>query len=296
MKGTKKKKQKVAAEEPELYAYFTSISEIKRRHEVPWLPPQYLYMLMCCFQPSFPHPLCKTGKEGAPEVLFEGGPPLNVIPMPIPDPNRMWGNSACSKCSGVCAGHYLTPEESIKSNLSPMVQPPSTILEEFYEEVRTREPTEIQLQDVAKPTLLPVSEVIIWLDHLKAVYTNRKRGAAKAAQTRRQKQQVSTATATSTHLEEIVYHCGVCGALYGDSDESEYRIGCEKCDSWYHGACVSITPDTEPEKFFLFVFNYCQISYILIHYWSLSYILYIHCNTFFTYYTLSYILYSIGHC
>ena len=109
LKGTKKKKQKLAAEEPELYAYFTSISEIRRRHEVPGLPPQYLYMLMCCFQPSCPHPLCKTGKEGVPEVWFEGGPPLNVIPMPIPDPIRMWGNSACSTCSGVCAGHYLTP-------------------------------------------------------------------------------------------------------------------------------------------------------------------------------------------
>ena len=258
LKGTKKKKQKLAADEPELYAYFTSISEIRQRHEVKGLPPQYLYMLVCCFQPSCPHPLCRAGKEGVPDVWFEGGPQLNVIPLPIPDPNRMWGNNACSTCSDFCAGHFLTPEESLKSNLTPMVQPPSSILKEVYEECGATELTEVQVQDLAKLTLLPVSEVIMWLEHLKTVHTNRKRGAAKAAQTRRQKrqgrenQQVSTATTTSTHVEEFqtVYCCGVCGTVYGDSDESEYWIGCEKCDSWYHGACVSITPDNEPEIFF----------------------------------------------
>ena len=37
----------------------------------------------------------------------------------------------------------------------------------------------------------------------------------------------------------------------------------------------------------LFVFNYCQISYILIHYWSLSYIVYILIYTVIhSYYTL----------
>lgn len=30
------------------------------------------------------------------------------MPIPIPDPAQPWGNSTCSKRSGVCYGHYLS--------------------------------------------------------------------------------------------------------------------------------------------------------------------------------------------
>ena len=87
----------------------------------------------------------------------------------------------------------------------------------------------------------------MWLEHLKTVDMNRKRGAAKAAETRRQKREKQVSKGTHNLVE--VYCCGICGVAYGDSDESEYWIGCEACDTWYHGECV-ISPANEPDKFF----------------------------------------------
>lgn len=62
----------------------------------------------------------------------------------------------------------------------------------------------------------------MWLDHLRTIDTNRKRGAAKAIETRRCKRETLQTTTTTTELEEDKYYCGVCQALYGDSDEEEY--------------------------------------------------------------------------
>ena len=96
---------------------------------------------------------------------------------------------------------------------------------------------------MAKKTLLSVAEVRMWWDHLKTVDENRKRGAAKAAATRRRKQESKQASSS-------VYHCGICGVIFGVSVEDEYWIGCETCDSWFHSDCVNITPQNEPDKFY----------------------------------------------
>ena len=87
----------------------------------------------------------------------------------------------------------------------------------------------------------------MWLDHLKTVDINRKRGAAKAAETRRCKRN-TVQTPSTTDPEEDEYYCGVSRALYGDSDEAEYWVGCEKCDSWFHGSHINITPENEPDE------------------------------------------------
>ena len=100
-----------------------------------------------------------------------------------------------------------------------MIRPPSTLLKEFYQQLGQKEPTEAQIETIAKKTLLPVSEVIIWLQHLKTVDTNRKRGAAKAAETRRQKRAEQVSKGTHNSVE--VYCCGICGVTYGDSNENE---------------------------------------------------------------------------
>ena len=66
---------------------------------------------------------------------------------------------------------------------------------------------------------------------------NRKRGAKKAAETRRAQRKKTT-----------LYYCGVCGDVYEDeTEESEQWIGCDLCDSWYHGHCVDVI--TEPDTY-----------------------------------------------
>ena len=245
LKGSKKKKRQLKKEKLELYEYFNNIWDVRQRHEVPGLPPQYLYLLVRCFDQSCPHPLCQLGCEGLSMVWYPGGPRVDSLPLPIPDPMQPWENALCEKCTGFCAGHFLKPEDPLRSDFAPMTQPPSNMIKDFYSFLEGRDPADEQLEKITKQTLLPV-EVVMWLDHLKTVDSNRKRGAAKAAETRRLKR-CSKSAETSGNL----YSCGICGAVYCDeTEEPEYWIDCDSCDSWFHGTCINVTPDSEPEKYF----------------------------------------------
>ena len=67
--------------------------------------------------------------------------------------------------------------------------PPSGVIENAF-----KSKTAVDPDSLAKETLLP-REVTLWLEHLKLVAENRKRGAEKAAQSRRAKKQVSESEA-----------------------------------------------------------------------------------------------------
>ena len=90
-------------------------------------------------------------------------------------------------------------------------------------------------EKLAEDVLLPSHEVKLWLDHLRIVRENRRRGAAKAAETRRSKQRQAS-------------NESVCGDLYEEeTDEVEDWIACDLCNRWFHWYCVNIT--TEPSSF-----------------------------------------------
>ena len=61
LKGSKKKQDQLRLEQPELFAYFDKVTELKRRHQVDGLPAQYLFHLVCCFQSDCPHSICRNG-------------------------------------------------------------------------------------------------------------------------------------------------------------------------------------------------------------------------------------------
>ena len=67
------------------------------------------------------------------------------------------------------------------------------------------DPTTSMVEEVAKETLLPPSEVKLWIDNLKTVDANRRRGAAKAAETRRTKPKLQ-ANVICTTVEYVVAH------------------------------------------------------------------------------------------
>lgn len=264
LKGSQKMKNQLKREKPIFYAYCKKVWEMKERHEVnPQLPSQYLFFLLCCFQESCPHPLCQRGKEGLLMNWYSNGPPLTFVPLPVPDPDRPWGNVHCEKCTGFCSGHYLPPEKTFDLPQTSMSLPPSTILKNFFTTLAGHEPSQSMLEDIAKQTLLPVGEIVMWLDHLKTVSDNRKRGAAKAAETRKLRKQQkrggakplqdSTAqlpTLAATTREEGEYRCGICDERFGDSEVSEYWVGCDECDTWFHGDCIGITPENEPAQYY----------------------------------------------
>ena len=154
------------------------------------------------------------------------------------------------------------PQETIAATSDP-AEPPSSIMKKFYTDLKGKEPSESELEDVARKCLLPIEDVSLWMDHLKTVQHNRKRGAAKAAESRKSKRHQSNCTSSlpSKQLsdnhpkdkqpeeEQEDYYCGTCEGLYGEGEE-EYWIGCDGCFGWFHGECVSVTPETEPETFF----------------------------------------------
>ena len=137
------------------------------------------------------------------------------------------------------------PEETYKADSTHAVEPPSSILHQFFVDTQGKEPSSRQLETVAGKCLLPVEEVSLWLDHLRTIDQNRKRGASKAAKTRRSK----TNKHTPRHTGEGDCYCGVCEGLYG-VEEGEYWVGCDGCFQWFHHNCVALTPENEPEHFF----------------------------------------------
>jgi hypothetical protein len=237
LKGSKKKKEQLERTDPEVYHLFETVWKIREQHMVPGYPRQYIFFLLCCFQNDCDHPKCQqnVGKDPSSITWFPGGPSIKSIPLPVPDPNRPWSGSACIDCKGLCAGHYLEPKEALASLGAVASSPPSTVIQNAFKTGQVVE------EKLAEDVLLPSHEVKLWLDHLRIVQENRKRGAAKAAETRRSKQRQA-----SNESEEE--YCGVCGDLYEEeTDEVEDWIACDLCSRWFHWHCVNIT--TEPSSF-----------------------------------------------
>ena len=242
LKGTKAQKRILQHEKPDRWTSFERVWEIRRRHIVPNLPPQYVYFLKCCLQSNCSHPLCQEGIQLPP--WFPGGPSLDYFPLPTIDPASTWGSTNCNKCqskTGTCSGHFLSPDHELflQGSIPPMIKPPSQLLKEAFEQLGGRDPSEDFVEGIAKATLLPSNEVLIWIDHLKTIQTNLKRGAEKAAATRRMKK--------NRNLPPV--HC-VCGEEYAEhTDEVQHWIGCDICDNWFHCHCVDIDPHSIPESF-----------------------------------------------
>ena len=92
------------------------------------------------------------------------------------------------------------------------------MIKEAFNDLKGKEPSDTDIQQLSKATLLPPGEVEIWLTHLQTIQLNRKRGAEKASATRRQKKG-----------SEARYFC-VCGEEYTDcTDEIQHWIGCDTC-------------------------------------------------------------------
>jgi hypothetical protein len=171
---------------------------------------------------------------------FPGGPSVTTLPMPIGDPNRPW-NGTCSDCKQFCAGHYLKPQEAVHAGGAIVFSPPPSAV--ILEASKAGTLNESDIENLASKVLLPVEDVKVWLRHLMTVSENRKRGAQKAAETRRLKR-----ASQHTQPSPEFYYCGVCEELYlEEADEEQDWIACDSCNTWYHWKCVHVIE--EPECF-----------------------------------------------
>ena len=239
-------REELRNESPDIYEYFKNVWNVRNNHMVKGLP-KYIFFLLCCYKPDCMHPRCIQGKEpNTPDTWYPEGPSLLCLPLPKPDPCRPWGGT-CSSCKDFCAGHYSSPsytDVTDKEALEQVALPPSVVLNKFFVDLKGSPASDDQIETVAKKALLPTEEVKIWLDHLSTVAENRKRGAVKAAETRRRKQQSASNT-------DDRYFCGTCGIEYQEEMRNiDFWICCDNCHKWYCCTCefLNSPPTTEVYK------------------------------------------------
>ena len=272
LKGSKKAKQTLMVDSPDLYAYFQSVWEVRNSHMVSGLPSQYIFYLICCYKEGCKHKLCQEGKPADPITWYPGGPTIYQIPFPVIDEERQWGCEHCISCKGFCAGHYKTLLVNILSaaEKKKIQLPPSTVLKSSFADIASDKQS---VRDAAQSVLLPEKECQLWIEHLGAIVENRKRGAKKAAETRSKKKKktgepvsdVSEVPVSSLSIpvvenvsehDEMCTYCGTCGEEFGESDDtSELWIGCDICDKWYHFSCEGLHRPPSEE---CYICNMCQ--------------------------------------
>ena len=195
LKGSKKNKEALKQRSPNLYTEFQKVWYVRTRHMVKGLPSQYIFMLICCFEPTCPHPMCQAGRPEVPYTWYPGGPLVTHLPLPVPDPERPWGLALCQSCKGFCSGHYKAPtyvNVTDQEEMMSVAQPPSSVLKQLV----STDMSDAVLKSAAERVLLSPEETQIWIDHLKTVTENHRRGAEKAAATRRAKKAAKALTST----------------------------------------------------------------------------------------------------
>ena len=126
----------------------------------------YVFMLLPCFKKGFPHKDCEQCPRQ--RFWFEGDPSLSILPLPVQDANRPWGGS-CKTCASFSTGHYLSTEKVVevvkKHGIESCAEPPSVVIKGYVQ----RNPSEFEIELLAKKCLLSVSDTSHLMEHYRAI-------------------------------------------------------------------------------------------------------------------------------
>ena len=152
LKGSKKQKKVLEQAQPELYAKFQEVWSVRSEHMVVDLPSSYIFFLKCCFKPGYIHPLCQQGPQHAVSTWYPGGPSLNCLPFPFPDPSRPWSDPKCTVCKGFCDGHYTNKMIDVmdKSAFKTVQMPPSILCKDAVSKYGENSLSKTSILDEAK--------------------------------------------------------------------------------------------------------------------------------------------------
>jgi len=241
VKGSKSAKAKLEKEHSVMYDKFKATLDIRDRHIRKHFPIKYAFILRCCYQDECSHPICAQGKME--EITwYRGGPSIDYLPLPIPDPEHPFNGTGCNKCSGSCSGHYIDVSDVLqifdeRGHLPPCAQPPSTVLLDTYKKYKCVPPDAV-VQEMSEATLLPLEETRMWFNHLHAISENRKAGAKKAAEKRRANTKTNRANAQDKDIDGLCCECGSEDPP-GDKDNVVW-LSCDGCLKWFHVNCLGL--------------------------------------------------------
>ena len=86
LKGKEEEKKALQNNHPEQFQYIDKIWNLRNSHMVKGLPSKYVFHLVCCYNRKCIHPVCQNGPPDDPHAWYAGGPPVNFLPLPVPDP------------------------------------------------------------------------------------------------------------------------------------------------------------------------------------------------------------------
>jgi len=86
LKGSKKQKDQLRKDDPELFSGLQKVWDVRNAHLIHQLPSQYIFYLVCCYKEFCLHPRCQAGRPSEPLRWYQGGPLISELPYPVPDP------------------------------------------------------------------------------------------------------------------------------------------------------------------------------------------------------------------
>ena len=137
LNGSNKDKKQLQIINPTQFNYFSEIWKVRNDNMVQSVAEKYVFLLVPCYKKECIHPVCKKGKPPVEIVWYKNGPPISVLPLPVPDKSRPWGGK-CAKCTDFCTGHFLPPQQCfeyiLKIGTKDCVPPPSVVLKKAFED------------------------------------------------------------------------------------------------------------------------------------------------------------------
>ena len=192
LKGSVADKDRLRRSQPDFFKACERVWKIRNAHMICTdIPICYAFILKCCGKKDCLHPRC----HGSPIQFnwYENGPSIDMmLPVPVMESPRVIGKKNCDRCEekvrskGICYGHY---KRGTLTNIKEDTTAPVPSIEIRKEFQKNTVFDEKRLTKVASACLLSNEDTSFYLDHLKRVQINRKKGVEKARKTREAKKQ-----------------------------------------------------------------------------------------------------------
>ena len=182
------------------YHHFEEIWSLCERHMVKNLPSAYDFALGTCYEAEYNHPICQRGRRADELVLYTGGPSVQFLPLPVPDPKRPWRSKECKNCNGFCTGHFMYLEKVVATGSSDLpaahTYPPNTVIKKSLKKAQkeSRDLNSGDVEELAKQTNLSTEDDEMWVTHLDSVKKRRQAAATRKQKSARQKSNDKVAT------------------------------------------------------------------------------------------------------